>query len=139
VLITGGAGFIGTHTADALVARGDEVTILDNLSKPVHRKGLPKYLNPDCRFILGDVRDRTTMLGALDGVDSVIHLAAYQDYLPDFSTFFYVNSVGTALLYELIVEKKLPIRRVVVASSQAVNGEGLYQCMEHGEQAPSAR
>jgi dTDP-L-rhamnose 4-epimerase len=139
VLVTGGAGFIGSHTVDALIARGDEVVILDNLQKPVHLKGMPDYLNPNARFILGDIRDRDQLLGALQGVDTVIHLAAYQDYLPDFSTFFSVNTVGTALLYELIVAEKLPIKRVVVATSQAVNGEGLYKCQFHGSQAPRSR
>jgi dTDP-L-rhamnose 4-epimerase len=139
VLITGGAGFIGSHTADALLARGDEVVILDNLSKPVHLKGMPTYLDPRCKFILGDVRDEVKMLEALNGVDAVVHLAAYQDYLPDFSTFFSVNTVGTALLYELIVREKLPIKRVVVAASQAVNGEGIYSCPNHGLQSGSSR
>jgi dTDP-L-rhamnose 4-epimerase len=132
VLVTGGAGFIGSHTVDALVGRGDEVTIVDNLSKPVHLKGKPTYLNPGARFVEGDVRDRELMASLLREADAVVHLAAYQDYLPDFSTFFSVNAVGTALLYELIVQHKLPIRRVVVATSQAVNGEGLYECAEHG-------
>jgi len=139
VLITGGAGFIGSHTTDALIARGDEVIILDNLSKPVHLKGKPAHLNPKAEFILGDVRDRDVMLDALKRVDAVVHLAAYQDYLPDFSTFFSVNAVGTALLYELIVAHQLPMKRVVVAASQAVNGEGLYRCAEHASQAPDAR
>jgi len=139
VLITGGAGFIGSHTVDALIARGDEVVILDNLQKPVHLKGKPEYLNPAAEFRLGDVRDKTQLLQALKGVDAVIHLAAYQDYLPDFSTFFSVNTVGTALLYELIVAERLPIKRVVVATSQAVNGEGLYMCSTHGLQAPKSR
>jgi dTDP-L-rhamnose 4-epimerase len=139
VLITGGAGFIGSHTADALIARGDEVRILDNLQKPVHLKGLPTYLNPKAEFILGDVRDKEMFRSALHGVDAVIHLAAYQDYLPDFSTFFAVNTVGTALLYELIAGDNLSIKKVVVATSQAVNGEGLYKCEEHGTQHPGAR
>jgi len=139
VLITGGAGFIGSHTADALVERGDDVVLLDNLSKPVHLKGIPSYLHPKAKLIVGDVRDPKVFLDALKGVDAVVHLAAYQDYLPDFSTFFSVNSVGTALLYELIVANKLPIKRVVVASSQAVNGEGLYLCDTHGLTAPNSR
>lgn len=126
VLVTGGAGFIGSHTVDALIERGDDVTILDSLEKPVHLKGAPSYLNKRARFILGDVRQRADLLKALDGVDAVLHLAAYQDYLPDFSKFYHVNAVGTALIYELIVEKKLPVKRVVVASSQAVAGEGRY-------------
>lgn len=139
VLITGGAGFIGSHTADALIERGDDVVLLDNLSKPVHLKGIPSYLHPKAKLVIGDVRDPKVFLEALQGVNAVIHLAAYQDYLPDFSTFFSVNSVGTALLYELIVANKLPIKRVVVASSQAVNGEGLYLCDIHGLVAPSSR
>ena len=127
ILVTGGAGFIGSHTVDRLLQEGHDVRILDNLSKPVHLKGRPAYLQPEAEFIEGDVRDKETMLRALRGVDAVYHLAAYQDYLPDFSTFFHVNTVGTALIYELVVEHQLPIRKVVVATSQAVAGEGLYR------------
>lgn len=126
VLVTGGAGFIGSHTTDELLRRGYDVTILDSLEKPVHMKGKPSYIPAKVKFIEGDVRDREKMIEALDGVEAVYHFAAYQDYLPDFSKFFWVNSVGTALIYELIVEKKLPVKKVVVASSQAVAGEGRY-------------
>lgn len=115
------------------------MTIVDNLSKPVHLTGKPTYLNPAARFVEGDVRDRTLMTELLRQTDAVIHLAAYQDYLPDFSTFFSVNCVGTALLYEIMVAEKLPIRRVVVATSQAVNGEGLYECAEHGSIGADSR
>ncbi len=139
VLITGGAGFIGSHTADALLNRGDQVTILDSLELPTHKNGKPSYLSPHARFIQGDVRNRGDLLKALDGVDAVMHLAAYQDYLPDFSKFFSVNSVGTALIYELIVEKALPIHKVVVASSQAVAGEGLYRGSDGQTVAPYLR
>jgi dTDP-L-rhamnose 4-epimerase len=128
VLVTGGAGFVGSHTADALIEKGYQVRILDNLQKPVHLKGKPDYLPKSAEFILGDVRDKKTLETALEGVDAVYHFAAYQDYLPDFSTYFHVNSVSTALIYELIVEKKFPVQKVVVASSQAVLGEGLYAC-----------
>ncbi|RPH95104.1 SDR family NAD(P)-dependent oxidoreductase [candidate division KSB1 bacterium] len=126
VLVTGGAGFIGSHTTDALLAKGYDVTILDSLEKPVHLKGKPSYIPAKVRFLEGDVRNREDMLNALQGVEAVFHFAAYQDYLPDFSKFFHVNSVGTALIFELIVEKKLPVKKVIVASSQAVAGEGLY-------------
>lgn len=139
VLITGGAGFIGSHTADALLARGHEVRLLDNLQQPVHLKGKPAYLPKAAEFVYGDVRDPHVLRYALDGVDAVYHLAAYQDYLPDFSTYFDVNAVSTARLYELIVAHKLPIRRVIVASSQAVLGEGLYRCEEHGTTIPDIR
>ena len=128
VLITGGAGFIGSHTADALLARGHQVRVLDILQEPVHRGGRkPDYLDPEIEFIKGDVRDEETMLSALRGVDAVYHLAAFQDYLPEFSRFFSTNVTSTALIYELIVRESLPIQKVIVASSQAALGEGLYR------------
>ena len=104
--------------------------ILDNLQKTVHPKGKPPYLHPDAEFMLGDVRDKDAWQGALRGVDAVYHLAAYQDYLTDFSTFFHVNTVSTALLYEVLVETRAAshIKKVIVAASQAVMGEGRYKC-----------
>jgi len=139
ILVTGGAGFIGSHTVDRLLAKGYKVRILDNLQKPVHLKGKPDYIPEMAEFILGDVRDKTTLESAMQGVDAIYHLAAYQDYLPDFSTYFHVNSVSTALIYEIIVEKNLPIQKVIVASSQAVLGEGLYRCDDHGDLIPDIR
>lgn len=127
VLITGGAGFIGSHTADALLAQGHQVRVLDILQQPVHRGGeKPAYLDPAIELMIGDVRDEAAMLAALRGVDAVYHLAAFQDYLPEFSRFFSTNVTSTALIYELIVRENLPIRKVIVASSQAALGEGLY-------------
>ncbi|MGD9367746.1 MAG: SDR family NAD(P)-dependent oxidoreductase [Desulfobacteraceae bacterium] len=130
ILITGGAGFIGSHTADALIESGHDVRILDNLQATVHPKGKPAYLNSKAEFIQGDVRDANAWRSALKDVEAVYHLAAYQDYLTDFSTFFDVNAVSTALLYEILVgEPDLHhIRKVVVAASQAVMGEGRYRC-----------
>ncbi|MBI1367292.1 MAG: SDR family NAD(P)-dependent oxidoreductase [Planctomycetes bacterium] len=126
-LITGGAGFIGSHTADALLARGYKVRVLDSLEEPVHPgHRVPDYLDPRIELVRGDVRDANLMLEALRGVDVVYHLAAFQDYLPIFSRFFDVNVTSTALIFELIVRKKLPVKKVVVASSQAALGEGLY-------------
>ena len=140
VLVTGGAGFIGSHTVDLLLDRGHSVRVLDNLAPPVHPDGRkPAYVPYDVEFIFGDVRNRNDMVTALRGVDCVFHLAAYQDYLTDFSTFAFVNDGGTALLYEIIVNQHLPVRKVVLASSQAVYGEGKYCCQEHGVQHPSAR
>ena len=127
VLVIGGAGFIGSHTVDALLKKGHRVRILDALCKPVHLKGIPAYLPSEAELVIGDVRNKNALAGALQGIDAVYHFAAYQDYLPDFSTFFSVNAAGTALIYEIIVEQKLPVRKVVVASSQAVAGEGLYR------------
>jgi dTDP-L-rhamnose 4-epimerase len=127
VLVTGGAGFIGSHTADRLLAEGHRVRVLDNLCEPVHRGGRPDYLSEGAELMVGDVRSRGDWERALDGIDAVYHFAAYQDLLADFSTFFHTNTVGTALLYEVAVEKSLPLQRVVVASSQAVYGEGRYR------------
>src|SRR5947209_5945297 len=102
VLITGGAGFIGSHTAVELLGRGYEVRVLDRLQPPIHSSNRrPKWLPGDVDLRVGDVRDKRALSHALREVDAVIHLAAYQDYLPDFSTFFRTNTVGTALLYEI--------------------------------------
>lgn len=138
-LITGGAGFIGSHIADALLARGCDVRVLDNLEPRVHPRGRPAYLSRDLEFVEGDVRDRAAVERALSGVEIVFHQAAYQDYMPDYSKFFHSNVVSTALLFELIREKNLPVRKVVVASSQSVYGEGQYHCPDHGLVLPEAR
>jgi dTDP-L-rhamnose 4-epimerase len=127
VLITGGAGFIGSHTADALLASGYEVRVLDSLEEPVHRgRQVPDYLDPRIEFVRGDVRDADALLSALKGCGAVYHLAAFQDYLPTFSRYFDTNVTSTALIYELIVREKLPIEKVIVASSQSTLGEGRY-------------
>lgn len=139
VLVTGGAGFIGSHTVDALIKKGYKVRILDSLSKPVHILGRPPYLNKEAEFILGDVRDRSSWEKALKNIDVVYHLAAYQDYLTNFSKFFDVNAKGTALLYEIIIEKKLSVEKVIVASSQAIYGEGLYTCKNGHKVFPESR
>ncbi len=127
-LITGGAGFIGSHTVDALIKKGYKVRILDDLSHPNHKNGKPSYLHQGAEFILGSVCNKEDLQKALQDVDFVYHFAAYKSYLPDFGKFFYVNSVGTGLLYEVIIEEKLEIKKVIVASSQAVYGEGKYRC-----------
>ena len=139
VLVTGGAGFIGSHTVDELISCGFDVRILDNLQMPVHRKGKPKYLNPKAKFIFGNVKDKKILEYALKDVSYIFHFAAYQDYLPDFSNFFHTNSVSTALLYEIAVEKKLPIQKIIVASSQFVQGEGLYKDKDGNIVTPSLR
>ena len=128
VLVTGGAGFIGSHMVDLLLEKGHQVRVLDALTPPVHVAGrVPAYVPiSEIEFLHGDVRDKGAWERGLGGVDAVLHLAAYQDYLPDFGKFFHVNTVGTALLYEVVVEKRLPIQKIVVASSQATYGEAKY-------------
>ncbi len=139
VLIIGGAGFIGSHTADELSKRGYLIRILDVLSPKTHFGGWPKYLNPKFEKIQADARDRSVLKKALQGVDYIIHLAAQMDLMPIFSEFFDVNVTSTALLYELIVKYKLPVKKMVIASSQFVYGEGLWQCKIDGEVHPPAR
>ena len=124
---------------DALLAKGCRVRIMDSLEPPVHLKGRPDYVPEEAEFILGDVRNKTDWESALKGIEVVFHFAAYQDYLTDFSKFFDVNSRGTALLYEVIVERKLSVEKVIVASSQAVYGEGKYKCPKDGIVYPDPR
>jgi len=128
-LVSGGAGFIGSHTADALAKRGFRVRIVDHLGPPVHDGHWPAYVRgKGYEFMRGDVREKRTWEKALQGVSVVYHLAAYQDQRLDFSTFFATNTVSTALLYEVAVEKKIPLRHVIIASSQFVYGDGFYRC-----------
>src|SRR6266852_7635193 len=138
VLVIGGAGFIGSDLVDRFVKEGFQVRVLDSLDSRIHR-GKPTYLPPRVEFIRGDITDREKLGQALRDVDVVSHQAAYQDYMPDFSRFLHVNAVGTAMLYELIVQERLKVKKVVVASSQAVYGEGQYSCPEHGIFLPPPR
>jgi dTDP-L-rhamnose 4-epimerase len=139
VLVTGGAGFIGSHLVDAFLKEGFQVRVLDSLDPKVHPVGQPTEIRSSVEFIRGDVTDRSALLAALQDVDIVSHQAAYQDYMPDFSKFLHVNAVGTSLLYELIVQEKLKVKKIIVASSQAVYGEGQYACSVHGCFQPAPR
>jgi len=129
-LVTGGAGFIGSHTVDLLLEKGYRVRVLDSLQPRVHPKGKPAWVPAEVEFLQGDVANPRDLSAALAGVNYVFHLAAYQDYLPDFSTFIHSNTESTALLFELIVSdpKRYPVRKMVFASSQSVCGEGRYLC-----------
>ena len=138
ILVIGGAGFIGSHTVDALVERGHDVWILDNYARRTHGPK-PNDATSAQERIIGDVTSLTTLERALRGAEAVYHFAAHQDYLPDFPTFVRVNVESVALLYEIIVEKKLPIQKVILASSQAVYGEGDYYCKFKGRVRPPMR
>ena len=131
-LVTGGAGLIGSHIVDAALAAGWDVRILDNLQRQTHRDGKPAWVPAEAEFVQGDVRNRRTWERALDGIDVVFHEAAYGGYMPEIAKFIDSNGVGTALLLETIRDRNLPVRKVVVASSQAVYNEGAYRCEEHG-------
>lgn len=129
-LVTGGAGFIGSHTVDLLLERGYEVRVLDLLQPRVHPLGRPAWVPNDVELIQGDVADPAILGRALAGIQAVFHLAAYQDYLPDFSRFVHVNAESSALLFELIIAEpsRYPVEKIVFASSQSVCGEGRYLC-----------
>jgi len=128
VLITGGAGFIGSHLADDLIERGYQVRALDSLSEQVHGPDAarPGYLHPDVELVRGDVRDSEAVRSALDGVDAVFHFAAVVGVgqsMYEIARYTDVNNLGTAVLLEALAAK--PVGRLVVASSMSIYGEGL--------------
>jgi dTDP-L-rhamnose 4-epimerase len=130
VLITGGAGFIGSHLADALLRRGRAVRALDNLSPQVHgpERARPAYLDPDVELMVGDVRDRAAVERALERVDVVYHFASVVGVgqsMYQVEEYTSVNSVGTAVLLEALMKK--PVKRLIVASSMSIYGEGLFR------------
>jgi dTDP-L-rhamnose 4-epimerase len=142
VLVTGGAGFVGSHLSDALLSAGHDVRVFDNLAPQVHDGRAPEYLPRDVELIVGDMRDSVAVRKAIDGVDVIFHLAAavgvgqsmYQiaDYMES-------NTQGTANLLQAILDRKAHIERLVVASSMSIYGEGQYSCAKCGDVAPSPR
>ena len=145
VLVTGGAGFIGRHVVEALLARGHRVRVLDSLIEQVHgasggNASRPKVLNPEAEFVAGDIRDEQAVRAALAGVDSVIHLAAevgVGQSMYAIDRYVSVNDQGTAILFQALIEK--PVRRVVVASSMSIYGEGLYRTADGAPVEDAAR
>lgn len=142
VLVTGGAGFIGSHIVDLLIENRYEVRILDNLEEQVHSRKKPEYLNQDAEFIKGDVRRKEDWKRALEGIDAVSHQAAMVGigqsmYQP--VRYLKTNIIGTANMYEVIDEMNLDLEKIVVASSMSTYGEGAYKCEEHGEVYPLLR
>jgi dTDP-L-rhamnose 4-epimerase len=129
ILITGGAGFIGSHLADELINKGYKVRVLDSLIEQVHGPGAtrPEYLNPEIELLVGDVRDKEMVLKALDGIDAVYHFAArvgVGQSMYEVNEYTDVNNRGTAVLLEALIKK--PVKRLIVASSMSIYGEGLY-------------
>jgi dTDP-L-rhamnose 4-epimerase len=130
ILITGGAGFIGSHLADELLHQGYRVRAFDNLSPQVHgpKAARPDYLHPEVELIVGDVRDREALRRALSGADAVYHFAAavgVGQSMYEIARYTEINNLGTALLLETLIEK--PVERLVIASSMSLYGEGLYR------------
>jgi len=138
-LVTGGAGLIGSHVADLLLSKGWSVRILDNLEPQTHRRGKPAWVPEKAEFRHADLRDRASMSEALKDIDVVFHQAAYGGYMPEIAKYVQVNSFGTAQMLEIIREENLSIKKIVVASSQAVYSEGAGICPSHGLVFPGVR
>jgi dTDP-L-rhamnose 4-epimerase len=137
VLITGGAGFVGSHLADGLLRAGYSVRILDDLAPQVHA-GPPDYLSRDVELIAGDVRDPNRLKEVLAGVDLVFHFAAnvgVGQSMYEINRYMSVNTQGTAELLQAILDSKSPLEKIVVASSMSIYGEGRYVCSACGQSA----
>jgi dTDP-L-rhamnose 4-epimerase len=148
ILVTGGAGFIGSHLVDALIAQGHNVRVYDNLVPQVHgaalaeRRQPPAHLNPAAEFIFGDMRDRDALWRALQKVQVVFHQAAevgVGQSMYEITRYVEANTGGTAVLLELLASRRHQVEKVVVASSMSIYGEGAYECPECGPVYPQLR
>jgi dTDP-L-rhamnose 4-epimerase len=143
ILVTGGAGFLGSHLADALLARGHQVRVFDNLTEQVHGAGpRPDYLAADVELLRGDMRDLEAVREALDGVDVVYHLAAavgVGQSMYQIAHYMGANTQGTANLLQAMLDRKGRIEKLIVASSMSIYGEGKYLCEQCGEVSPPPR
>ncbi len=143
ILVTGGAGYIGSHLVDALVGRDYRVTVLDNLEPQVHRSGTwPSYANPKTEYVKGDVRDRSVFEPLVLRSQAVVHFGAAVSVgqsMYQVDRYVDVNTRGTALLLDILVNSKHTVEKVIVASSIGVYGEGAYECATHGAVAPTIR
>jgi len=142
VLVTGGAGFIGSHLTDALIGLGHHVRVLDLLVAQVHQGGSPRYLNPQAEFVLGDVCDAELLDKVLEGIDVVYHQAAevgVGQSMYEIQRYVRANTLGTSTLLESIVRRRTRIRKLLVASSMSIYGEGAYSCQGCGVVYPEVR
>lgn len=138
ILITGGAGFVGSHLADGLLQAGHEVRVLDDLTPQVHAGGRPDYLSHDVELITGDVRDPILLKQALANIDVVFHFAAVVGVgqsMYEISRYMSINTGGTAELLQAILDSKAAVKKIVVASSMSIYGEGRYVCSVCGQMA----
>ena len=142
VLVTGGAGFIGSHLVDALVQHGHQVRVLDNLEAQVHEGRPPAYVNPAAEYRWADVRNRDAVRAALERIEVVFHEAAavgVGQSMYQIEKYVAVNALGTSVLLDTIINDKVPIKKLIVASSMSIYGEGQYRCPSCGPVFPNLR
>ena len=138
ILITGGAGFVGSHLADGLLSAGHRVRVVDDLTPQVHPGGRPDYLSNEVELIRGDVRDPNLLKEVLAGVDVIYHFAAtvgVGQSMYEISRYMSVNTQGTAELLQAILDSKSQPEKIIVASSMSIYGEGRYVCSDCGRAA----
>ena len=141
VLVTGGAGFIGSHLVDSLIEQGNRVRVLDALLPQVHPVR-PAYLNPRAEYIFGDLRDKAVLSKSLQGVETIYHLAAavgVGQSMYQIGHYVDINTAGTATLLQMLADDHHSVRRLVVASSMSIYGEGAYVCSQCGPIYPAPR
>lgn len=142
VLVTGGAGFVGSHLCDALLEAGHKVRAFDNLSPQIHGDSPPDYLSSDVELVRGDMRDANAVAAALDGMEVVFHLAAavgVGQSMYEIAHYMGVNTQGTAVLLQELLNRSRRVEKLILASSMSIYGEGKYLCAQCGEVAPPLR
>lgn len=142
ILVTGGAGFVGSHLVDALLAAGHKVRIFDNLTPQVHGEAVPDYLSPEAELVRGDMQDASAVRRALDGVEVVFHMAAavgVGQSMYEISHYMGTNTQGTAILLQELLNRRSKVQKLIVASSMSIYGEGKYLCAQCGETASQLR
>jgi len=142
ILVTGGMGFLGSHLVDALIKQNHDVVSFDNLEYQVHQGSRPKYLNRGARYVIGDVRNKNKLKEAVKNSEIIFHQAAMVGVgqsMYEISKYIHSNSYGTANLLDILVNEKNKVKKLIVASSMSIYGEGAYECKNCGKFYPVRR
>jgi dTDP-L-rhamnose 4-epimerase len=142
ILVTGGCGFIGSHLVDRLIEEGHKVKVLDCLEQQVHKDGKPSFLNPEAEYIFADIRNKEKTKESLEGVDVVFHQASQVGVgqsMYQIQKYVSHNSEGTAVLLDAVINSRHKVKKLIVASSMSIYGEGAYSCIDCGLVYPALR